>query len=289
MALCPRSSHPLLLLLLLQQQLLVSTTTATKDSDHGAELFQQEMLISMTAAATDSGRGAEQDVGRCCTGMPGIPGNHGIPGNPGPIGPLGRDGRDGHDGQPGKNGKKGDRGDDGVQGDKGSAGETGFPGKMGPMGPAGERGDRGPQGEKGDKGEVPAATPRSAFTVGLSVSNPRSGSPITFSKAMYKEQNHYNTLTGKFTCHFPGVYYFDYHLTGGSGTVRVSLRRNGQAVQFKYSSVSGHYSLSGSSVLRLTKGDEVWLQTESSHIKVYTDSSTDSTFSGFLLYPDLPL
>ncbi|XP_032824891.1 uncharacterized protein LOC116950876 [Petromyzon marinus] len=268
MALCPRSSHPLLLLLL---------------------LLQQQLLMPLTAAAADSDRSAEQDGGRCYTGMPGIPGNHGIPGNPGPIGPLGRDGRDGHDGQPGKNGDKGDQGDDGVKGDKGSAGEAGLPGKSGPMGPAGEKGDRGLQGEKGDKGEVPAAIPRSAFTVGLSGSNPRSGSPITFGKVTYNEQNHYNTFTGKFTCHFPGVYYFDYHLTGSSGSTRVSLRHNGHAVQFRYSSVMAYYSLSGASFLRLTKGDEVWLQTESSHTKVYTDSGTDGTFSGFLLYPDLPL
>nr|XP_032825043.1 complement C1q and tumor necrosis factor-related protein 9-like [Petromyzon marinus] len=249
------------------------------------------MLLLPAKAATDI-HPAEQ--GKCqmsYTGIPGLPGNPGIPGNPGslgPVGPSGRDGREGHLGQPGKNGEKGDQGDQGLKGDKGSAGEAGLPGKFGPMGPAGERGDRGLQGEKGDKGEVPAAIPRSAFTVGLSVSNPPSGSPIRFSKVMYNEQNHYDTFTGRFTCHFPGIYYFSYHITGASGTTQVSLRYNGQAVQNTYSSTSSVYSLSGASVLRLRKGNEVWVQTEGAHIKAYTDVTTDSTFSGVLIYPDLP-
>uniref|UniRef100_S4RT33 C1q and TNF related 9 n=1 Tax=Petromyzon marinus TaxID=7757 RepID=S4RT33_PETMA len=238
-------------------------------------------------------------------GLPGIQGNPGIPGNPGnlgPVGPTGSNGRELKQGQPGKNGEREDRGDHGVKGDKGGAGEAGtkknpalplapfpdiaksrLPGKIGPMGPARERGDRGLQREKGDKGEVPAAIPRSAFTVGLSVSNPPSGSPIRFSKVMYNEQNHYDTLTDRFTCHFPGIYYFSYHITGASGTTQVSLRHNRQAVQNTYSV----YSLSGASVLCLRKGDEVWVQTEGAHIKAYTDVTTDSTFSGFLMYPGL--
>ncbi|XP_061427245.1 complement C1q and tumor necrosis factor-related protein 9-like [Lethenteron reissneri] len=253
-------------------------------------LLQGQLPLPAMAAADVH----DNEQGKCRVdymAMPGLPGNAGIPGNPGNLGlagPPGKDGREGHQGLPGKNGEKGDMGEQGLKGDKGSVGETGLAGKFGPMGPAGLKGDCGPQGEKGHKGDAPPDIPISAFTVGLTVPNPPSGSPIRFSKVMYNVQNHYDTLPGKFICRFPGVYYFAYHLAGGSGPTQVSLRHNGQAVQNTYSSTTSIYSMSGGSVLRLRKGDEVWLQTEGANIKAYTDVTTDSTFSGFLMYPDLP-
>lgn len=48
---------------------------------------------------------------------------------------------------------------------------------------------------------------------------------------------------------------------------------------------------SGSVILRLAAGDEVWLQVygDERFGGVYADNTNDSTFSGFLLYPDIPI
>ncbi len=48
---------------------------------------------------------------------------------------------------------------------------------------------------------------------------------------------------------------------------------------------------SGSVILRLEAGDEVWLQVygDEAFGGVYADNTNDSTFSGFLLYPDIPV
>ncbi|XP_053168044.1 adiponectin-like [Hemicordylus capensis] len=205
-------------------------------------------------------------------GAPGYPGHNGIPG---------RDGRDGKDGQ------KGEKGDQGATGPKGDSGNLGAIGAEGPRGVAGLNGLPGMKGEKGDS----ASMYRSAFSVGLTTRVPHPSIPIKFSKVFYNEQNAYDTTTGKFRCSIPGVYYFAYHLTVYVADVKVSLYKKDKAIiitydQFQTNNVD---QASGSVLLHVEAGEEVWLQVygEEENNGVYADNVNDSTFMGFLLYPDL--
>ncbi|CAM2119649.1 adiponectin-like [Lepidochelys kempii] len=206
-------------------------------------------------------------------GAPGYPGHNGLPG---------RDGKDGKDGQKGENGEPGE------PGPKGDTGEGGAPGTEGP------RGFPGIPGMKGEKGEG-AYIYQSAFSVGLTSRAPVPNIPIRFTKIFYNEQNHYDETTGKFHCSLPGLYYFAYHLTVYITDVKVSLYKKDKAVLFTYDQFQKNNvdQASGSVLLHLSAGEEVWLQVygeeEKENNGVYADNINDSTFTGFLLYPDVDL
>ncbi|KAJ8357051.1 hypothetical protein SKAU_G00198450 [Synaphobranchus kaupii] len=203
----------------------------------------------------------------------------GVPGTPGHSGLPGRDGRDG---------KEGLNGEKGIPGEPGAKGEPGDKGGDGPQGP---RGFPGNPGLKGDQVES-ALAPRSAFSVGLTSRVSAANVPICFDKLFYNEQRHYDDAGGKFLCAFPGVYFFTYHLTIYPRDTRVSLYRNDKAVMFTFDQFQENNldQASGSIILRLEAGDKVWLQVygEEKHGGIYADNTNDSTFSGFLLYPDAP-
>ncbi|XP_028650585.1 adiponectin [Erpetoichthys calabaricus] len=202
----------------------------------------------------------------------------GVPGTPGHNGAPGRDGRDGRDGP------KGETGEAGPAGDKGDMGEPGIPGPEGP------RGFPGTPGLKGERGET-AMLYRSAFSVGLTDRIPLPNVPIKFSKIFYNDQRHYDDSTGKFRCVIPGVYYFSYHLTVYLKDVKVSLYKNDKTVMFTFDQFQENNvdQASGSIIFHLNSGDEVWLQVygEEGYAGIYADNLNDSTFSGFLLYPDM--
>uniref|UniRef100_A0A8C9WDP4 Adiponectin, C1Q and collagen domain containing, a n=1 Tax=Scleropages formosus TaxID=113540 RepID=A0A8C9WDP4_SCLFO len=204
----------------------------------------------------------------------------GVPGTPGHDGLPGRDGRDG------KNGEKGDAGDPGTPGGKGE------PGALGAEGPPGPRGFPGNPGLKGARGES-SFTYRSAFSVGLVSPVESANVPIRFLKIFYNEQHHYDDVSGKFRCALPGLYYFTYHLAVSGKDVKVSLYKSNKPVVFTFDQFQpGNLDqASGAVILQLIAGDEVWLQVygEEEFSGVYTDSTIDSTFTGFLLYPNLPV
>ncbi|XP_033006107.1 adiponectin [Lacerta agilis] len=206
------------------------------------------------------------------SGAPGYPGHNGIPG---------RDGRDGKDGE---KGEKGDQGVPGLKGDSGNLGSTGV------AGPQGAPGSPGSPGLKGEKGEI-SSRYQSAFSVGLTTRVPYPNLPIKFTKIFYNEQHHYDITTGKFRCVIPGVYYFAYHLTVYVADVKVSLFRKDKAVIITYDQYQKDNvdQASGSVLLHLETGDEVWLQVygDETDSGIYADNVNDSTFMGFLLYPDL--
>lgn len=197
----------------------------------------------------------------------------GIPGIPGVPGQQGITGRDGKDGGIGPRGEKGDRGEQGPQG---APGPVGHPGKMGPPGPM----------------SVPSVSIPSersedfiGFHVGLSKSNPPEGSPILFTKIFYNEKNAYNTNTGKFTAITPGIYFFIYHITVYNNDMKVALWRNTDIVQHtQFDYVQKTMQGSGAALLKLQKGDTVWLQVFGSMNGLYADSDDDTTFTGFLLH-----
>ncbi|KAI1882753.1 hypothetical protein AGOR_G00238180 [Albula goreensis] len=116
--------------------------------------------------------------------------------------------------------------------------------------------------------------------------------PIRFNKLFFNEQRHYDDTSGKFRCSIPGVYFFTYHLTVYPKDARVGLYKNDKAVMLTYDQFQENNvdQASGSIVLRLEAGDEVWLQVygDEKHGGIYADNTNDSTFSGFLLYPNTP-
>uniref|UniRef100_A0A8C6J3T8 Uncharacterized protein n=1 Tax=Melopsittacus undulatus TaxID=13146 RepID=A0A8C6J3T8_MELUD len=228
--------------------------------------------IILLAVVVSTAETQKQDV--CTQGYPGIPGN------PGHNGIPGRDGRDGS-----KVGYKGQKGELGLQGQKGLKGD------IGPIGPKGPKGDIGHPGRVGDKGDVgaPAVLPRSAFSVGLTVTTkfPPPNRPIKFDKVLYNSLNDYNSATGKFTCKYSGVYYFTYHITVYSRNVRVALVKNGIKMLHTVDRYqSGEDQASGATILELQGGDEVWLQAHHGETfnGLFADADDDTTFSGFLLF-----
>lgn len=156
-------------------------------------------------------------------------------------------------------------------------------------GTRGLKGARGVRGFKGLKGE-PAVQKRSAFSVGLfpSRSFPPPGLPIKFDKVIYNEEGHWDPHASKFNCTHGGVYVFSYYITVRNRPLRAALVVNGIRKLRTRDSLYGQDidQASNMAVLRLSSGDQVWLETLRDWNGVYSSSEDDSTFSGFLLYAD---
>ncbi|XP_075910507.1 complement C1q tumor necrosis factor-related protein 2-like isoform X1 [Petromyzon marinus] len=223
--------------------------------------------------------GAQQER-TICAGINGIPGQPGAPGQHGTPGAPGRDGRDGTTGAPGAKGDVGARGLTGDSGLPGKLGPLGQPGRVGTPGVPGEQGDRGEKGERGESG----VGPRSAFSAKVGAYTPAAGSPVTFNVIITNPQGHYNAGTGKFTCAHPGVYYFMLYMHAHEKHLVVMIMKNGKVI----SKVCGekYDAISGSVVLSLKAGDEVWLELEAPHINLFFNVHRDAVFSGFFLYPE---
>ncbi|XP_075910514.1 complement C1q tumor necrosis factor-related protein 5-like [Petromyzon marinus] len=217
--------------------------------------------------------GAQQER-TICAGINGIPGQHGTPGAPG------RDGRDGATGAPGAKGDVGARGLTGGPGLQGKLGPLGQPGLAGTLGVPGEQGERGEKGERGESG----VGPRSAFSAKVGAYTPAAGSPVTFNVIITNPQGHYNPGTGKFTCAHPGVYYFTLCAHPGEKDLVLMIMKNGEVI----SKICGvkYNGISGSVVLSLKAGDEVWLELEAPYISFLFDVHRDAVFSGYILYPE---
>uniref|UniRef100_A0A8C0B0L5 C1q domain-containing protein n=1 Tax=Buteo japonicus TaxID=224669 RepID=A0A8C0B0L5_9AVES len=226
--------------------------------------------IILLAIVVSTAKPQTQDI--CTQGYPGIPGNPG------------------HNGIPGRDGRDGPKGTKGEIGHPGRVGPKGNTGDLGPQGNPGVQGERGLKGDRGDKGNAgpPPVLPKSAFSVGLTIATkfPPPNRPIKFDKVLYNSLNDYNSVTGKFTCKYPGVYYFTYHITVYSRNVRVALVKNGIKMLHTVDRYqSGEDQASGAAILELQGGDEVWLQAHQGETfnGLFADADDDTTFSGFLL------
>ncbi|XP_055051726.2 otolin 1b [Misgurnus anguillicaudatus] len=241
-------------------------------------------------------KGEKGDRGEC--GLLGERGQKGEPGDPGPPGVRGDPGPSGQHGMHGTPGIPGERGEAGIPGAKGEPGGRGPPGPNGMRGPRGIKGDRGLQGKRGDRGlrGIKGATGqsglrlRSAFSVGLypSKSFPPSGYPVRFDKVFYNGENHYDLATSKFNCTYSGVYVFSYQITVRNKPLRASLVVNGVRKVRSRDTLHGQDIDQASNlvILKLDAGDQVWVETLRDWNGVYSSSEDDSTFSGFILYPD---
>ncbi|XP_051699530.2 complement C1q tumor necrosis factor-related protein 2 isoform X3 [Oryctolagus cuniculus] len=241
--------------------------------------------------------------------LPGPQGPPGPPGAPGPSGMVGRMGFPGKDGQDGQDGDRGDSGEEGPPGRTGNRGKPGPKGKAGAIGRAGPRGPKGvsgapgkhgtpgKKGPKGKKGEPGLPGPcscgsgraKSAFSVAVTKSYPRERLPIKFDKILMNEGGHYNASSGKFVCSVPGIYYFTYDITLANKHLAIGLVHNGQYRIRTFDANTGNHDVaSGSTILALKQGDEVWLQIFYSEQNglFYDPYWTDSLFTGFLIYAD---
>ncbi|NXY13433.1 C1QC protein, partial [Atrichornis clamosus] len=214
-----------------------------------------------------------------CYGAPGLPG---IPGMPGKDG---RDGLKGAKGEPGIPASPGMRGPKGMKGDPGLRGVPGKPGPIGAPGPAGDPGEVGMAGAPGIPGSYKQKQ-QSAFSVTRQTKeHPLKNVPVVFNHVITNTNHDYNTTTGKFTCRFPGLYYFVFH-SSHTANLCVTLHKN----QRRMASFCDHKTntmqvSSGGTLLRLDTEDEVWLGVNDYNGMVGIASS-DSIFSGFLLFPD---
>lgn len=229
---------------------------------------------------TKGQKGEQGSLCECLSGMKSEPGLRGE------MGPPGMDGIDG---------EKGDRGEAGPRGSKGDTGARGPPGARGMAGMRGERGAkgaRGPRGLKGSPGESLEQV-RSAFSVGLfpSRSFPPPNLPVKFDKVFYNGEGHWDSALSKFNVTYPGVYLFSYHITVRSRPVRATLVVNGMRRLRTRDSLYGQDIDQASNLvlLHLNEGDQVWLETLRDWNGIYSSSEDDSTFSGFLVYPDVKI
>ncbi|XP_069574435.1 otolin-1-A [Brachyistius frenatus] len=229
---------------------------------------------------TKGQKGEQGLTGECLPGDKGDVGERGLRGEMGPPGVNGTDGTKGERGFPGPPGGKGDTG---------ARGPLGLPGGRGMAGLRGLKGGRGPRGPKGPPGES-AEQVRSAFSVGLfpSRSFPPPSLPVKFDKVFYNGEGHWDPALSKFNVTYPGVYLFSYHITVRNRPVRAALVVNGIKKLRTRDSLYGQDidQASNLALLQLSEGDQVWLETLRDWNGVYSSNEDDSTFSGFLLYPD---
>ncbi|KAK7945664.1 hypothetical protein WMY93_001392 [Mugilogobius chulae] len=211
-------------------------------------------------------------------GDPGLNGTKGLTGQDGPMGPPGLTGAKGLKGDQGPKGEcllgdKGPKGDVGAPGPPGARGEVGLngteglkgdKGDPGPPGPKGDVGARGPPGSPGGRGMPGLRGRGESKVVGLfpSRSFPPPGLPVKFDKVFYN---------GRATGTQPSASLMSPTL--GSTFSHTTLQSETDLFELPWWST-------------LSQGDQVWLETLRDWNGVYSSSEDDSTFSGFLLYPD---
>ncbi|XP_017269351.1 eosinophil peroxidase [Kryptolebias marmoratus] len=155
-------------------------------------------------------------------------------------------------------------------------------GVHGPPGPQGPRGPPGPPGPQGPPGP-PGSAEKVAFSVRLGNDFPKAGSPISFQDVIYNGQNSYEPKTGYFTCEHPGVYEFEFHCTISQNSGSIDLIRNGKRVLHSFTTrQNGSIIASGSTYIKLEKGDRVWLMANHDG----NGLTSDSYFSGHLLFTE---
>ena len=207
--------------------------------------------------------------------------------SPGATGPSGAQGPPGAQGPSGDQGPPGTQGPSAVPGPPGFKGIPGFPGPSGPPGPVGPHGRPGFPGLIGLPGRdgidgVATTTRKSAFTAVKNDSQTgNAGDVLTFDETPTNLNGHFDLTTGKFTCVFPGAYFFTFNIglytrVPGNDIIIGIVKNSNLPIIVAYASASV--------ALELEVGDQIWLQFLSEGESVYSHSYKLTSFSGYLIY-----
>nr|XP_032834177.1 otolin-1-A-like [Petromyzon marinus] len=248
-------------------------------------------------------RGAKGDIGpsgkKGETGAWGEQGETGPAGESGAMGVPGMDGPRGPRGEKGETGPRGPRGEKGETGPRGGRGADGAHAKKGEKGEDGERGEPGPPGIQGPPNEsqlTDAFSAKMSHEVAALYSNLADNPPqsLTFDSVLTNTRHSYDPEEGHFTCVEEGAHFFSFHVLPrlSMPPLRVKLVKNespmlvvSSSSSLSASSASSSLStpLSGSTVLMLRKGDQVWLSAMPSSNGLHVDEFTDCCFTGYRL------
>ena len=130
--------------------------------------------------------------------------------------------------------------------------------------------------------------PMSAFAIAFTTSTYNSSSRVAvFPITKLNIGNHYSTVTGQYTCYYPGVYVFSLNLHKRYGASRVYcyIRKNGSVyvlADVPGDGTSGYYDGSASTIFHLNRGDTV----DVGDCHNPDDINHYTLFTGFLLKAD---
>ncbi|XP_033035199.1 complement C1q tumor necrosis factor-related protein 3 isoform X5 [Trachypithecus francoisi] len=128
--------------------------------------------------------------------------------------------------------------------------------------------------------------PKIAFMASLATHFSNQNSGIIFSSVETNIGNFFDVMTGRFGAPVSGVYFFTFSMMKHEDVeeVYVYLMHNGNTVfsMYSYETKGKSDTSSNHAVLKLAKGDEVWLRMGNGAL--HGDHQRFSTFAGFLLF-----